>query len=382
MYNKVDYDFTNFVVSWCLEHVSNSANEEEYIYASCDKRLKETSNENPVLPYFGKYLNAVAGANFQKSLNERPEYVCTCCHHMLFHKTVQLFNITDYDMSNETVKEYLSHRYVMKLHRHTPHENDEMRTNKWSQFLQDDVEHDDIYVMNEFICIHCRNSLRQKNQRCLTRHVQMVCIYMTSHRIYRTYCHWRGVISPWIPFITILVMRQYGGHYKVNGPPVNVPATLDQIIEILPHMASELQLHPVKLKCKLVYISHYMYDMICRDHIISAITWLKEHNSHYADIKLNEHWCSDIASRELSVQLDESDNCITVTEYAVLNQSLQNENISKEKLHKEDNQQLCARQIESIKCRDYWHWKWWRYWTSWRASCSQLQTRINRWPFA
>ena len=37
-----------------------------------------------------------------------------------------------------------------------------------------------------------------------------------------------------------IVMRQYGGHYKVNGPPVNVPATLDQIIEILPCMPSEL----------------------------------------------------------------------------------------------------------------------------------------------
>ena len=37
----------------------------------------------------------------------------------------------------------------------------------------------------------------------------------------------RRVISPRIPFITILIMRQYGGHYKVNGPPVNVPATLD-----------------------------------------------------------------------------------------------------------------------------------------------------------
>ena len=57
----------------------------------------------------------------------------------------------------------------------------------------------------------------------------------------------RRVISPQIPFITILVMRHYGGHYKVNGPPVNVPATLDQIIDILPCMPSELQLHPVKL---------------------------------------------------------------------------------------------------------------------------------------
>ena len=112
-------------------------------------------------------------------------------------------------------------------------------------------------------------------------------------------------------------------------------------------MPSELQLHPLKLKCKLEYKSHYMYDMICRDHVISAITWLKEHNSHYTDIKLNEHWYSDIASRELSFQLDESDNCITVNEDAVLNQSLKNENISKEKLNTDDNQQQCTTQIES-----------------------------------
>ena len=67
-------------------------------------------------------------------------------------------------------------------------------------------------------------------------------------------------------------MRQYGGHYKVNGPPVNVPATLDQIIEILPHMPSDMQLHHVKLKHKFEYESHYMYDMINRDHVISGIT--------------------------------------------------------------------------------------------------------------
>ena len=53
----------------------------------------------------------------------------------------------------------------MTLHRHTSHENDEMTTHKWSQIVADDVEHDDIYVMNEFICIHCRNSLQQKKNK-------------------------------------------------------------------------------------------------------------------------------------------------------------------------------------------------------------------------
>ena len=157
----------------------------------------------------------------------------------------------------------------------------------------------------------------------------------------------RRVISPQTPFITIPVMRWYGDHYKVNCPPVNVPATLDQIIEILPCMPSELQLHPVKLKGKLEYKSHYMYDMINRDHVISAIKWLKEHNSHYTDIKLNEYWYNDIPSRELSVQLDENENHITVTKDTVLHQSLQNENTSNDKLNKADNQQLFTRQIES-----------------------------------
>ena len=53
----------------------------------------------------------------------------------------------------------------MKLHRHTSHENDEMGTHECQQFVQDDVEHDDIYIIDEFICICCRNSLQQKNPK-------------------------------------------------------------------------------------------------------------------------------------------------------------------------------------------------------------------------
>ena len=73
---------------------------------------------------------------------------------------------------------------------------------------------------------------------------------------------------------------------------------------------------------------------------------MKEHNSNYTDIKLNECWYNDIATKELSVQLDKSDNCITVTEEEVLDQPLQKENTSKDKLNK-DSQQLFTRQIES-----------------------------------
>ena len=94
-------------------------------------------------------------------------------------------------------------------------------------------------------------------------------------------------------------------------------------------MPSELQLHPVKLKCKLEYKTHYMYDMICRDHVMSAITWLKAHNPHYENIKLNEHCYSDIAAGEFSLQLDESDNRITINEDIAHEQSQNMTDISK-----------------------------------------------------
>ena len=90
-----------------------------------------------------------------------------------------------------------------------------------------------------------------------------------------------------------------------------------------------------------------MYDMIHRDHVISVITWLKEHNSLYADIQLNEHWYNDIAAKELSVQIDENDSHITMTEDDIFDQPLQKENTSTDKLNTKDNQQLCTKQRES-----------------------------------
>ena len=50
MYNKPEYGFTSFVVSQCLGHVSNSGNAQQYRCASCDKRLKETSNKTQFDP--------------------------------------------------------------------------------------------------------------------------------------------------------------------------------------------------------------------------------------------------------------------------------------------------------------------------------------------
>ena len=104
LYIKADYDFSNFVVSRCLPHVRDCIDEQKYICLSCHKRLTEMNNDNIVLPYHGRYPHVKAGTNFLKSLQEMPKFVCTCCHCMLFSKTVKPFNIREYDMNNDIVQ--------------------------------------------------------------------------------------------------------------------------------------------------------------------------------------------------------------------------------------------------------------------------------------
>ena len=84
---KEDYDFHKFccitILTTCIQilYMKNNI----YVHP-CDKRLKETSDENPVVHIM---LSIQMESQFLKALNQRPEYVCTCYHCMLFHKTVQ-----------------------------------------------------------------------------------------------------------------------------------------------------------------------------------------------------------------------------------------------------------------------------------------------------
>ena len=77
LYRKADYDFSNLIVSRCLANVRDFEDKEKYICLSYHKRLKETNNNNIMLPYYGRYPNVKAGANFLKSLQEMPQFVCT-----------------------------------------------------------------------------------------------------------------------------------------------------------------------------------------------------------------------------------------------------------------------------------------------------------------
>ena len=109
IYQKDEYDFRQFVVFQCLGdcvYETGSA----YICLSCHITLTKTNIANSIVPYHVMEGKVKDGANFLKALNEKPEYVCTCCHRLLFRKTVRNFLINEYDYTNETVQKCLAHQ--------------------------------------------------------------------------------------------------------------------------------------------------------------------------------------------------------------------------------------------------------------------------------
>ena len=311
-YNIDKYDFKQYIVSRCLPDVSSQGDDTNYICLSCDKTLQITDNDNPIVPYHIKDKCLHAAAKFLKLLLEKPEYVCTCCHHLLFKKTVKHFNIEEYELSNPIVKKSLSYRYQMVITNSTDKSGIgkcEYYKYNWNEKSGHQSEFKQYTFIEEYICIQCRNCLKlQKpkmpDQACanglLLDNIPQDLLHLSSLE--------RRLISYRIPFITLIVMRRYGGHYKVNGPPVNVPTKLNHFIEMSPHLPHQLQLCPIKLKRKLEYKSHYMYDVVQKDKVIGALTWLKQHNKYYNNIPINRNWYRTVTD-------DDIPNILLDTEY-------------------------------------------------------------------
>ena len=78
----------------------------------------------------------------------------------MFHKNVQPFNISEYDMIHEIIKKSLSHRYVMKIYSQSLSAiHNRVTGNNWPVIVQHTEEDNSVSYEKEFICIHCRDSL-------------------------------------------------------------------------------------------------------------------------------------------------------------------------------------------------------------------------------
>ena len=160
---------------------SCETNQNEYFTCNvCKATLITATHESQHVPRFVKHPIARAGANFLNTLRDKPECICTVCHWLLFQKSVRVFDVANYNISNAIVNKCLSFRHTTQVGCST----------------------------NEFICFHFKTCLQNKtpkmpDQACANG----LDLYVIPPELSISYFPFeRRVISLCIPFITVIIM--------------------------------------------------------------------------------------------------------------------------------------------------------------------------------
>ena len=89
-YVSTDYDFSIFVVCALLSAITDECNSTDasqlFICNVCKTCLSKANNISASVPIYSYHPIARSGAQFLKALQEKPEYICTCCHCLLFQQ--------------------------------------------------------------------------------------------------------------------------------------------------------------------------------------------------------------------------------------------------------------------------------------------------------
>lgn len=191
------------------------------------------------------------------------DYVCTCCHRMMYKQNVVPYKKSKYTKaSNELLDQVLcaEHNYIS---------NDG----------------------NQWLCCACDSALSRGNMPVQAKannlQVDEVPIQLSTLNSLEL-----RLISLRVPFMKMVALLS-GKQRSIQGPAVNVPSKLDSICTMLPRLPTQLELIALKLKRKLKYKGHYMYDYVSPEKIMNALEWLKENNPLYADVNVNEHWVDE-----------------------------------------------------------------------------------------
>ena len=85
-----------------------------------------------------------------------------------------------------------------------------------------------------------------------------------------------------------MVALPTGKQRSIHGPAVNVPSKVDTICDVLPRLPSQTEMVLLKLKRKVAYRGHYMYDLVTPQKPLDALRFLKTNNPLYCDIEIND----------------------------------------------------------------------------------------------
>ena len=195
---------------------------------------------------------------FIAATKEGPDYICTCCHRLMYRKTVLEYKISKYTK-----------------------EPQEFATTTVRTSAKDKV----------WICKTCDYALRRRRMPVQAKANKLELEDIPTE-LSDLNPLGEGLISLQIPFMKMVALPS-GKQRAIHGPAVNVPTDLSPVCALLPRLPSQAQMVPMKLKRKLCYKGHYMYQYVRPVKVLAALEWLRVNNSLYRDIQINRDWLHD-----------------------------------------------------------------------------------------
>ena len=202
--------------------------------AMADKRVSIISVEHAIDSFISK-------------TKQGPDYVGTSCHRLMYKQSVVRLNRQKYTKaSNSMLSDVFS--------------DESLRTS---------------FDDNHLMCKTCDAALSRGRMtvQAKANGLELSCLKPLEVRL----------ISLRVPFMKMVALPS-GKQRCIHGPAVNVPSKLDSICTMLPRLPSQSELIPLKLKRKLAYKGHYMYDYVTPENVLNALRWLKAHNPLYVNV--------------------------------------------------------------------------------------------------
>ena len=216
-----------------------------------------------------RYLIQKAISNFRKKIKHGPTHVCTVCHRALFPKGVNRCKREDYVKNPHVVSACLTGTYVHVC-------NDECRD---CCTVPDERK-------QEWICPTCHDHLMRGNMPPLAMANNLELIQIPPELSDLNILE-RHISSKYITFAKIVPLPK-GQQRLLCGNVVCVPSDVEKTVNTLPRLRSESQVMRVKLKRRLCFKGHQMFQTVTWKKVLKALRTLKRIHPEYKDITIRD----------------------------------------------------------------------------------------------
>ncbi len=183
--------------------------------------------------------------SFHSDIKNGPDFVYSCCHRLMYSKSVAPCNLAKYTKCSNNLLECV---FSADL-----------------RYVSD--------TGNEWVCKTCDRALKRgvmplqaKANRLQLSEIPPELSDLNALEL--------RLVCLCVPFMKMVALPT-GKQRSIHGPAVNVPSKVDTICNMLPRLPSQSELVPLKLKRKLAYRGRYVYDYITPQKLLDALTLLK-----------------------------------------------------------------------------------------------------------